>query len=175
MSRHVTQHMTESLQGHQLEELTPPSSPVRSFYLRPPGGGQRMSTLITFTPEGMSIQGDIQPGEDGVIAPKGFDLAWFEGDLLAESLCEAFLSKAFYMDAAVLDLRSGRWAENAGLQKVADRAEYGLLDEESLRRELFEAGLTYTEVELVGYDYPPVSTGWLCAIHRRFRELRGAG
>ena len=170
---YVVKRMTDVLEAHLLEEVTQSTSPVRSFYLRPPSGGSRRATLLTFTPEGIAIQGDLCPGTDGALA-KGFDLAWFEGDVSEEDLCDAFLKKGFQLLAAARDLRTSRYAENSYLARLADLAEFGHVDEDHLRRALFEAGLSFQEVDQIGYDFPLDDAGWLCAIQRRFKALRAA-
>lgn len=175
--KYVRQHMVEALAHHQLDELTPPGSPVRSFRLWSPSLGETLSTLLTFTPEGIVVQGDLRPGEHGAMSGKECDLEWFEGARTEEEVCEAFLQETWQAEVAARDLRtltSPDPAHARALEVFASKVELsGLEDEASVRRTLIALGFSPSKYGRVGYDYPLGDAGWLCAIQRRFAALRG--
>lgn len=176
--KYVTPHMVEALEHHALDEVTPPGSPVRSFYLMDADFGMQGSTLLTFTPEGIIIQGDRRPGENGVVSSKDYTLDWFCGDLAEPDVCEAFLQKAWQPTVAVEDARALLRTRTFDatttlcLDLMLAQVEDGVLDEAQLRERLLPYGFSRAEVDAVGHDYPLGDAGWLCAIQQKFASLR---
>lgn len=94
--------MRESLRDHVLEEF-PAGDRIRAFYLKKPGGGRMMSTLILFTPEGIVICGDLNPHPTGRGSAScfGYGLPWFASELDGGYLCSKFLDKEWQNELAV--------------------------------------------------------------------------
>lgn len=70
----------------------------QSYLLYQPGRGRIMSCLITFTPEGISITGDIAPLKNGVNSRPGYGKGWFSGNLSVDYLREKFSDVKKYRD-----------------------------------------------------------------------------
>jgi len=97
----------EHLKDHYLEKVLDEPK-FKAFYLKKQGYGRMESCLIMFSPEGISIHGDLCPGNDvrnsGVHA-YGYGLEWFAGRLSWSYLCEKFLSQDWHQELAVRDCR----------------------------------------------------------------------
>ena len=76
--RDLKDHTLEKVLDHPAEKE---KNHFEAYYLRPPEGGRMMSTLITFTPEGIVIMGDLCPDGSGVISCYGYGRKWFVGKL----------------------------------------------------------------------------------------------
>lgn len=64
-------------------------------------GTRDMSVQLTFTPEGIVIQGDFTPGNsNGVCSKAGYGARWFSDDLSVDYLAEKFLQKQWTKEAA---------------------------------------------------------------------------
>lgn len=148
---------------------------IQSYYLKKPGG-RCMSTLLTFTPEGIVLQGDLTPERNGSVSALGYGLKWFLGELSEGYLCEKFLEKQWVPDLAaeeLLDPDSG-WLEDltepqqAALCTTASWIREGDLDQRAAHDEICKAVGRYVD-EMPGYGYVPHQATWLCAIQQRFR------
>ncbi len=100
----VNPHMREGLDTNILEQVLD-TEKFTAFYMKRPGGGRIMSTLIMFTPEGITVSGDLSPGHHGVISVFGYGLGWFSGRLSEDYLCEKFLDLGWHADLAAKDLK----------------------------------------------------------------------
>jgi len=175
----------ERLTEHTLDELTPPDGKVRSFRMSKPGT-RIDSTLITFTPEGIAIQGDLTPGTNGAVS-RGKSLAWFAGELGYDYLAEKFLTKEWVAEyaaeamigeaesldreAAEIDAEEERapLAEKAErFREIADQLDDGAMMIHEFVEDLGEMGFEY---DGEGYTYPPSDVVLLAAIQQRFAEL----
>jgi hypothetical protein len=175
---YIEEHQREALEGYQMTEITPPDSPVRAFRLDAPEDEPQMSVLITFTPEGLILQGSMGPSGsegNGVLATRGCDLVWFCQNHTAEELLKHFFARKVYQpEAAMRDLKllsSGMPTDPEGLRGMAE--DMGLLtDQGMLMKRLRTLGFSIDLASEVGMDYPLDDAGWICAIHRKFVELR---
>lgn len=139
-----------ALKDHTLEQVLDTPN-FKAFYLRPPGGGRMMSTLIVFTPEGIVLMGDLTPGHHGNVSALGYGLSWFAGDLSGSYLCEKFLQKSWHAELAkewcldmAKDARCGRLDHEGdfdvdGLEVAADDREAAHDELASLRKDLKDA------------------------------------
>lgn len=133
----VENHMRDSLKDHVLEQVLD-TEKFRAFYLKKPGGGRMMSTLIMFTPEGIVITGDLCPGQRGVISTLGYGLDWFAGKLSEDYLCQKFFQQGWHRELAERELeelarqiRAGEYDDFYAGQDLKDAAECyeGALDD----------------------------------------------
>jgi hypothetical protein len=104
--------MSEALAGHELTVVLE-SEKVKVYRMANPHSSC-FRTQITFTPEGIAIQGDIGMGanQGGVCTVSGYyGLRWFStgnglgGPKTESYLCEKFLRKTWQHRAAERDLR----------------------------------------------------------------------
>ena len=146
------------------------------------------STMITFTPEGIIIHGDLSPGRRGVISDLGYGLGWFSSSLGGGYLCEKFLAQGWHEEIALDEIKG--WLDNGGgpwgddepaspevvekLTELIDRMERnGPMGEQQFYEGLMDV---YDDPDLFddggpGWGYDPVEAGWLIAIQARFAEL----
>ena len=113
-SRYIEIHMRESLKDHTLEkiadvpcegDLYKPESRIVAYRLQPPKKTRCMSTLLTFTPEGIVLQGDLTPGHHGMVSAIGYGLDWFAGPLGESYLCGKFLQETWIQEIAIRELK----------------------------------------------------------------------
>lgn len=160
-----------------MTEITPLHSPVRAFRLDAPEDEPQMSVLITFTPEGLIIQGPLGPSGtegNGVLAARGCDITWFCKVATPEELLKPFFARKVYQEEAayrdLLLLSSGSPIDN-GLRKLAEDTVL-LSDQGAMMRRMLDLGFSMEVISEVGVDYPLGDAGWICAIHQKFTELR---
>ena len=169
-----------------------------AYYLRPKEGGRMMSTLITFTPEGIVIMGDLCPDENGVISCYGYGRAWFTGKLSSRYLCEKFLHQKWEPKAAIEWVKDHIESIKAGdhdddpdydnppSPEVKKKREemiekftplIGWLDSDMDARQFYdaleEAGYVVDD-GLPGWDYSWTEAGLLAALQQKFAELWNA-
>jgi hypothetical protein len=175
----------ERLTEHTLDELTPPDGKVRSFRMSKPGT-RIDSTMITFTPEGIAIQGDLTPGANGVVS-RGKSLEWFAGQLGHDYLAEKFLTKEWVEEDAADGMREVAEDIEREATEIEEEKERALFVERAQRfreiadqldddgmmfhefvEDLDELGIQY---ESEGHAYPPNDVVLLAAIQQRFAEL----
>ena len=176
----IKPHMREALSGHILETVLE-TEKVSAYYLKRPGQGRMMSTLILFTPEGIVLQGDLTPSRNGDVSCLGYGLGWFAGKLSEDYLCSKFLDQVFVPEHAVSnmryfilqDRREGSttkeqarelWDSCPGADELDARAAYEFWTDEMLQ----------DGADCPFYTYEPAAAGWLCAIQQRFAELYNA-
>lgn len=179
----ILARMTE----HELFEITAPDATVRAFYLKKPGT-RIEATLITFTPEGIAVQGDQTPSTNGNVSALGYGLAWFAGRKDPDYLAEKFLSKRWVWESARDHMHSlaeqyetnakdedGTVDDDAAKQAKECRRIIVELDARTSQHEfvemLQEAGFDY---DGEGWDYDPREVALLSAIQRRFAALYAA-
>ncbi len=176
----VEPQMAEGIKDHALVQIID-SEKFKSFYMKRLGKGRIMSTLITFTPEGIVIQGDLTPGRNGNVSCLGYGLGWFRSRLSEDYLCEKFLELGWFPELAARDLRRIIKEIKAGellqyddyavkemgqLANVCDDGDIGM---ESFRDDWHTIDDDYESTP--GWGYNPREKGWLCAIQQRFAEL----
>ena len=92
---------------------------VQVYRCSRPGEGRIMSFQVAFTPEGIAIQGDFTPEQNGCVSSYGKGRGWFAGQLSPRYLAEKFLQKGHHAEQVVC------W-----LLDHADDLEQQLLDED---------------------------------------------
>ena len=148
---------------------------VKCFLMRKPGT-RINSVQITFTPEGIAIQGDHCPGDNGVCSAFGYGMEWFTRRLDRSYICEKFLRQRTITEKVQDDLDDMIRECDDGhvhgthhvlsdlISRVSDD---GLTSENMAAIEdscLFSDG--------IGMAYPIYDSAKLVAIQERFRELR---
>lgn len=87
----------DQLKNHYLEPLEL-GQHLQAYYLREKPGSRMMSCLIIFSPEGIIITGDLNPGrrerKNGIVA-RGYDMGWFSRPLEPTYLAEKFLTEVW--------------------------------------------------------------------------------
>lgn len=174
---YIEPHMRKALSEHVLETVLE-SEKISAYYLKRPGQGRMMSTLILFTPEGIVLQGDLTPGQNGNVSTYGYGRGWFSGQLSGSYLCEKFLKTEFRVDLAmdamkrsILEHRySGKWSKDHA-RELWD----GLpsADEHDGRRcyKYWSDDPNEDGCDFPAYGYNLAEAGWLCAIQERFAAL----
>lgn len=165
---------------HPLQE----QGPVKAYYLKKYPDSRMMSTLLIFSPEGITITGDLRPCRNGVTI-MGYGLEWFTGKLEPRYLAEKCLSGDHYdseraraeIEQAIRDATKDAWAyrdEGSLSQAKAVRAGFRALEEfrdwsEGAVYDAFRVALD-DGVYGIGRDYDTGDFAWLSAIQRRFAE-----
>lgn len=176
---YVAAHMRKSLENHQLIQLVDLPN-FQSFYLKDPSKGRMMSTLISFTPEGIVLQGDLTPSHHGDVSALGYGLNWFAQDLSEYYLCEKFLTQEFVAEYADRGMREEIIRQRREGEITKDRArelwgEVGVSGDFTGPMDAYEfwtEELGYDDGHgCPGYGYAPGKAGWLCAIQQRFSQL----
>lgn len=161
-----------------------PVDQVRAFRLEIPGEGRMESTLLIFSPEGITITGDLCPGLRGVCSAYGYDEAWFAGRLSSGYLCEKFLRTDWHAKLAAEEIRDPEWwgrehiresgasskdiaARLLDLDELADELDAGEVDAQDMVDRLAEKGITDAE-GMPGVGYDPHEADLLVAIQQRF-------
>lgn len=176
---YVTPYMREALKDHVLEAVLD-ADQFKAFYLKRPGLGRMMSTLIIFSPEGIVLQGDLTPETNGTVSCFGYGFGWFSGQLSEHYLCSKFLQTTFVADYAMDGLKEEilRMRRERELDKDKARelwhSVYVSGDFQGPQQVydfwMDELGQGDSE-GCPGYGYEPGEAGWLCAIQQRFAEL----
>jgi hypothetical protein len=189
MKSYIEPHMREALADHELvkvlDQTVEKVGRFVAFTMRRPDGGRIYSVLVTFTPEGIVIQGDIQVGKHpGIASCVGYGLGWFAGYLSEDYLCSKFLHKEHVPEVAsehlqyilaegYLDGAEGREEKERAIREAlaewtkyasgpcSDGYAFGTFWQDTMNNCLDGAG----------QDYDPGDAGWLCAIQQRFAEL----
>ncbi len=180
----IDPQMEESLKGHTLEQVLD-TEKFQAFYMKRPGGGRCMSTLITFTPEGIVIQGDLTPGHHGNVSCLGYGLGWFRGRLSGSYLAEKFLEQNWYPEVAVADLQlflkgiadgsqEAKLGDVEKIQELISRCCDGDLHVEGFRDAWEEIYEDWVWDSCFGWGYKPSEHSWLCVIQQRFAALYNA-
>jgi len=172
---------------------------VRSFRMAK-AGTRFDSVLLTFTPEGIAIQGDLTPSTNGVVSARAHPLGWFVGNLGHDYLASKFLAKEWVAEsaaefmrelahepereAAELVERETIFPEATGkrratllerakrLREIAEDLDGGTMMLHELVEALNDLGIQY---DSEGYTYPPNDVVILAAIQQRFAELYAQG
>lgn len=170
-------HMRESLREHVLEQILD-TEKFKAFYIKQPGQGRMMSTLILFTPEGIVLQGDLTPSRNGNVSCLGYGLSWFSSKLGEDYLCSKFLDRVFVAEHAVSNIRYFILQERREGSLSKDRARElwdscPRADEVDARAasEFWTDEMHMDGADCPFYTYEPGAAGWLCAIQQTFARL----
>jgi len=183
VTSYVEPHMKEVMERLYLKEVVD-TERIQSFYMRQPST-RIYCVLITFTPEGIVIQGDLTIGHNGTVSTIGYGLSWFKGRLSGDYLCEKFLPMSWNHDRVESDITYYAADESEDLRDETDaempwnsllawweeNGEYS--GEESLYQKMMELGLETVD-GVPGRGYKSADAGWLCAVQQRFAELYDA-
>lgn len=165
----------------------PAGAAVRSFYLKN-GDSRSHSVLLTFTPEGIAIQGNMTPTQPGTTSMIGVSLGWFANEVMApDYVASKFLTKRFVPSHAARHVRdlisdmlnpairgddplsSDETKNMVRLRHLSDRLESSDIDQRGMIDELDD--LKYGDGHEFGIDYDPTEVGCLFAIQQRFAHL----
>eukprot|EP00831_Metopus_contortus_P039769 TRINITY_DN31148_c0_g1_i1.p4 TRINITY_DN31148_c0_g1~~TRINITY_DN31148_c0_g1_i1.p4 ORF type:complete len:199 (+),score=35.37 TRINITY_DN31148_c0_g1_i1:1431-2027(+) len=175
--------LLKDMSGHVLVPLLNESGFCAYKMWKP--GTNILSTLITFTPCGIVLQGDITPERNGSVSCLGYGERWFSGELSPDYLAEKFLRKKWVPDEA---LDKFRWFLDE-MKENGDATPSGRIVDDDLISEAFdylgEAENQWEAIEyfaeLIGsdncldidwYSYDPAEQVVLCGIQKKFAELK---
>jgi hypothetical protein len=170
----VAMHL-KSLEAMELVTVVE-TEQVQAYYIKQLGT-RIMSTLVTFTPEGIVLQGDFTPEQNGTVSCRNYGCDWFAGQLSSAYLCEKFLQHKWVKEVAVecltdpeSYLREGRDSQTIEeLNRLAGYVDGGAIGGEGVHDRLTDLGI---DVETTpGWAYDPDEAASLVAIQRKFAEL----
>ena len=157
---------------HILEEYLRCTGCVMFSLKRP--GTRCMSTLITFTPEGIVLQGDLTPSHFGNVSAIGYGEAWLRGNCSGSYLCEKFLTKRFVPEVFIKGVRDSQWQDDMEITKEQAESLASMADDGRqpccIMDEARDIGIDEMEC-LPGYTYDPTEAEILIAIQKRFSDL----
>lgn len=185
----LTAHYMEMLENHQLS-LIAEGDGFYSFYLKNPSEGRMCSCLITFSPEGITITGDLTPERNGTCSVYAKGLGWFSGTLSPGYLAEKFLVEKFTTEEAIRELKDNtHWLrdpeyhsfenEERELPKLIEDLEqliYFLDGSGKPEHEIYEFFCDHdicTSDGIPGWNYLPREICLLSAIQTKFSSLIG--
>lgn len=159
---------------------------VRVYRLRRPGA-RDYSCQLTFTPEGIAIQGDITPEGNNGSCSRGKSLGWFVGENCPDHLASYFLTERWTAELAqkqlereLSELVDMEWswkgsdreyfAERDLLQRLINGLIGSVSNEYEFYRDCEEEGYDLSE-GVPGWGYCPTEVALLSAIQRTFRRL----
>lgn len=150
---------------------------VKSYRMATPEE-RSFSVLVTFTPEGIVLQGDITPTRYGTCSCTGYGLDWFVQPMEADYLAEKFLQTRYVHELAreafLQDIREHN--EDAdGPDKIDEQLYMQRWDKELYEEDAEEAGELYRKA-FGRYPegwlwYDPHESAVLHAIQMKFAEL----
>ncbi|MDB4278266.1 hypothetical protein N9917_01550 [Deltaproteobacteria bacterium] len=128
---YIKPHMAPSLERHELTVLLDTEEVKVYRMARPNDSAYRVQ--LTFTPEGIAIQGDVGLGaaQNGICSRLGKGLGWFRGRLSEDYLCSKFLSKTWQREVVTRGLDS--WLSDT--QGELETAIKEMMAEDELTRE----------------------------------------
>ena len=170
------QRLLGEMKGHQLTSVCATLA-VKSYRMATPNE-RAFSVLVTFTPEGIVLQGDITPTRYGTCSCTGYGLDWFAKPMEEDYLAEKFLQERYVHELAreafLLDIR-GHNEDADGPDKIDERLYMQRWDSELYEEDEEEAGELYKKA-FGRYPegwlwYDPHESAVLCAIQLKFSEL----
>jgi hypothetical protein len=170
---YVTKEMRESFADH---ELTCEYEQGRFAVFQMARPDTRvMLVQVSFSPEGIAIQGDLTPERNGSVSVFGYDLNWFTKETPEGNLCEKFLTTKWVPSIAIAGLldRDGPFQKanyKGDIDEITDSIAAGEFGADETHDVLTELNADWHD-ELPGYGYDPEEAGWLCIIHQTFRRL----
>lgn len=192
MSTIVTDIQRRPLEHHVLDRVAKAEGVEVWTMRRPNDSAYRVQ--VTFTREGICIQGDISLGEGGhgICSAIGYAQGWFTGygKLSEDDLLSKFMEKRWCPSTvqAELDAHAKQAAEDAKPDdegntdelEVKQAAAWATLAEEWnedeygvhwLHERAGDLGITDFWDYGIGHTYDPTVAPWLVAIQQRFAEL----
>ncbi len=129
--------------------------------------------LIVFHPAGITIAGDLCPGDNAVTSAMGYGRKWFGSAHSPDYLAGKFLQKQFVAEAAAEDLRDAeQWGEHAAECAALAGRIHGLdHGSASLYEALVDIDPELTSDGCPGWAYDPRDFGLLAAIQERYAAL----
>lgn len=176
---HIDPHIRQAMLELELVVVAE-TERLRSYYMKKPGTGI-YRVLLTFTPEGVCIQGDLTPEHNGTISSMGYGLEWFAdqkgGEYYDSYLCSKFLRKRWVSECALESLTDPHscYRDEATPEQIAGLHDICMLlaahdiHEYEFYTQMCDLG--FDGSELPGYDYDPQEACVLFAIQQRFQEL----
>jgi len=149
---YIQPHMTEALVNHVLVVLLD-TAEVKVFKMEIPGDSA-YRVQLTFTPEGIAIQGDIGlgAGQNGICSRMGYAAAWFGRRVLTEDyLCSKFLAKEWQRRIVGRDLRSYLTDAEATYQQARESEADYLEDDEDVEAVLAETDFSDELKDIVSW------------------------
>lgn len=185
----LTAWYMETFKDHQLS-LIAEGDGFYSFYLKNAAKGRMCSCLITFSPEGITITGDMTPERNGTCSVYGKGLGWFSGTLSPDYLASKFIDEKFTTEEAIRQLKDkNHWLrdpdyhsfenEEKELPKLISDLEnliYFLDGSDKPQHDIYEF---FTDNEICtadgipGWNYLPREICLLSAIQMKFSSLIG--
>lgn len=177
---YVQAHFVESLKDHQLEcILNDKKTGISVWNMRRPGT-RMYGVQITFSPEGIALQGDVVYGPGGGLTSTcGYGLGWFSGYLSEDYLCEKFLQKQWVAEYAAEELEEE--LKNPEDYAIDEKMIEPLKNIISQLGEVIETGTQLWEAlddidyciddGPPGWGYGPVEAMALCSVQQKFAEL----
>ena len=184
MKTYIKPDMMREFKDHVLELVTPTDDTELIHYrMRKPGTGIFLVHII-YAAKRIILSGDIcVGGHNGCISDVGYDLGWFVNASSESYLCEKFLQKVWQWECAKEGIKYLLEDEDyiedekqrQELQEILDNYYYWKYCEASeweFADALHDINSDLTDDGIPGYDYLRADAGWLCAIRKRFAELR---
>ena len=192
----VEPHCVETLKDHKLRRVLYDEKLNISIWRmwRPGTGFYRV--LLTFSQEGVVLQGDITYGVNTGACGTfqySYELDWFSGKLSEDYLCGKFLRQIWVPKYAIEwqkeelaratngeepeEMEMMDWSAELieGARDIITDLERNLINNEfefhQALENLTEHGYDYDSMEIPGYGYEPTSAMWLCAVQQKFVEL----
>ena len=159
----------EIYRPHEIRRVGPPGGGCDEFLLRDPGNPTSFDTTIVIHSAGITICGQLHPGDSGVTAG-GYDLPWFSGEKSPGYLAEKFLRQSYDPRIAredVLRVEAGDPGAAKDLRDLADDLE-NLEPGEVADR---VAEITGCSDDAPGWDWNPDDFGLLVAVQDAFVRL----
>lgn len=159
-----------------LDEITSADAAIRAFYLRQQRASRINATLVVFTPEGISIMGDLVPGNNGVVSAFGYGIDWFASELSPDYLACKFLRQEFSCRAAAdyLEDQLSNYEGHALYDDVPDAIEAlrgdGMTQDQTYEL-LRELGDEDAIIDGVCWDYDDHDRDLLVRIQQAFARL----
>lgn len=123
---YVTDELRKMFANHVLELVQ--EGAITGYYLREPLT-RNCLVLLTFSPEGITITGDLTPEANGSASVYGYDLDWFAGQSSEDYLCGKFLTIGWFPELAAVAIRDPEgWIREAVAECVARDDDLSVLD-----------------------------------------------
>jgi hypothetical protein len=129
---YITPYMAPSLEHHVLTCLLDTDEVKVYRMARLDDSAYRVQ--LTFSPEGIAIQGDVGLGaaQNGICSRLGKGLGWFRGKLSEDYLCSKFMSKTWQHEAVGRDLQARLSDAEGEFKRAWDEAQAEQDDDDPL-------------------------------------------
>jgi hypothetical protein len=193
MQKDVNPYLRE-FDGHCLSLVYGSPDTLFQFWRMARPGATHFLVQVSFSPEGIAIQGDCVLGENGsgVCTRHAKGVHWFASQLSRDYLCGKFLTKRWRPEVAEEDINTliQELTKELGEQEAQGQSialtrrqlttARQFLDENNLKEmspgsfsQLWasECPDIFNDDESIGYGFDPCEADLLCAIQERFRQL----